>query len=60
MMFMNLGFVILAALACNEAFKYYLNKAIQSAEGQTHYYIAYAVLALLLVVGAHYYTKRNM
>jgi hypothetical protein len=60
MMFMNLGFVILAALACNEAFKYYLNKAIQSAEGQTHYYLAYAVMALLLVVGAHYYTKRNM
>jgi hypothetical protein len=57
-LFMNLGFVVLAAMACNEAFKYYINKAIQTAEGQTHYYLGYAVVALLLVVGAHYYSKR--
>jgi hypothetical protein len=57
-LFMNLGFVVLAALACNEAFKYYINKAIQTAEGQTHYYLGYAIIALLLVVGAHYYSKR--
>lgn len=60
MMFMNLGFVVLAALASNEAFKYYINKAIQSAEGPTHYYLFYAVVALLLVIGAHFYTKRQM
>lgn len=57
-LFMNLGFVVLAAMACNEAFKYYINKAIQTAEGQTHYYLGYAVVAILLVVGAHYYSKR--
>ncbi len=57
-LFMNMGFVVLAALACNEAFKYYINKAIQSAEGQTHYYLAYAIIALVLVVGAHFYSKR--
>ena len=57
-LFMNLGFVLLAAMACNEAFKYYINKAIQTAEGQTHYYLGYAVVAILLVVGAHYYSKR--
>lgn len=60
MMFMNLGFVVLAALASNEAFKYYINKAIQSAEGPTHYYLFYAVVALLLVIGAHFYTKRQL
>lgn len=60
MLFMNLGFVVLAALASNEAFKYYINKAIQSAEGPTHYYLFYAVVALLLVVGAHFYTKRQL
>jgi hypothetical protein len=60
MMFMNLGFVVLAALAFNEAFKYYINKAIQSAEGPTHYYLFYAVVALLLVIGAHFYTKRQL
>lgn len=60
MMFMNLGFVVLAALAANEAFKYYINKAIQSAEGPTHYYLFYAVVALLLVIGAHFYTKRQL
>lgn len=57
-LFMNLGFVVLACLACNEAFKYYINKAIQSAEGQTYYYLGYAGIALILVVGAHYYSKR--
>ena len=60
MMFMNLGFVVLAALAFNEAFKYYINKAIQSAEGPTHYYLMYAVVAVLLVIGAHFYTKRQL
>ena len=60
MMFMNLGFVVLAALAFNEAFKYYINKAAQSAEGPTHYYLMYAVVALLLVIGAHFYTKRQL
>lgn len=60
MLFTNLGFVILAALASNEAFKYYINKAIQGAEGPTHYYLFYAVVALLLVIGAHFYTKRQL
>lgn len=60
MMFMNLGFIILAALSFNEAFKYYINKAIQSAEGPTHYYLMYAVVALLLVIGVHFYIKRQL
>ncbi len=56
-LFLNIGLVALAALALNETFKYYINKAIQSAEGQTYYYLMYAVLGLLMVVGGHYYTK---
>ena len=52
----NVGFIILAALATNEAIKYYLNKALQAADcSLQHYYLIYAVLAILLVVGVHWY-----
>ena len=60
LLFMNIGLVTLTALAFNEAFKYYINKAIQSAEGQTYYYLMYAVLALLMVCGGYYYTKSHL
>ena len=57
----NIGFIILAALAANEAIKYYLNKALQAADcSLQHYYLIYAVLAILLVVGVHWYTKTYM
>ncbi len=56
----NIGFIILAALATNEAAKYYLNKALQTAEGSVHYYLFYAIIAVCVVVGVHWYTKRFM
>lgn len=57
----NIGFIILAALATNEAIKYYLNKALQAADcSLQHYYLIYAVLAILLVGGVHWYTKTYM
>jgi hypothetical protein len=57
----NIGFIILAALATNEAIKYYLNKALQSADcSLQHYYLIYAVLAILVVAGVHWYTKTYM
>lgn len=57
----NIGFIILAALATNEAIKYYLNKALQAADcSLQHYYLIYAVLAVLLVTGVHWYTKTYM
>lgn len=57
----NVGFIILAALATNEAIKYYLNKALQAADcSLQHYYLIYAVLAILLVMGVHWYTKTYM
>ncbi len=57
----NIGFIILAALATNEAIKYYLNKALQAADcSLQHYYLIYAVLAVVIVCGVHWYTKTYM
>jgi hypothetical protein len=39
----NLATVILVALAFNEAFKYYINRGLQMADGSPHYYAFYAV-----------------
>ena len=57
---LNIGIVVLASLACNECFKYYINRAIQNAEGQPHYYLAYAVAIVLMVMGVHMFSKRNL
>lgn len=43
-------FVVLTALAVNECMKYYLNKALQTCEGQSYHYLVYAILALLCLV----------
>ena len=56
---LNFGFIILAALSCNECFKYYINRAIQTAEGQPHYYLGYAVVMGVLAVVVYIYSKRN-
>ncbi len=56
----NLGFLILAALSVNEAAKYYINKSLQTAEGNVPYYLVYAVLAVLVMVGVHVITKQHM
>jgi hypothetical protein len=57
----NIGFIILAALATNEAVKYYLNKALQAADcSLQHYYLIYSVIAIIVVVGVHWYTKTYM
>lgn len=57
----NVGFIILAALATNEAVKYYLNKALQAADcSLQHYYLIYSVIAIIVVIGVHWYTKTYM
>jgi hypothetical protein len=53
----NLGFLILAALAVNEAAKYYINKSLQTAETSVPYYMVYAILALLVFAGFGFLTK---
>lgn len=53
----NLGFLILAALAVNEAAKYYINKSLQTAEASVPYYMVYAILALLVFAGFGFLTK---
>lgn len=53
----NLGFLVLAALAVNEAAKYYINKSLQTAETSMPYYLIYAILALLVFVGFGFLTK---
>lgn len=60
MILLNLGVVFLAALSLNECFKYYINRSIQRAEGQPHYYAGYAVLTLVLVFVVHVVSKRNI
>ena len=53
----NLGFLILAALAINEAAKYYINKSLQTAETSVPYYLVYAILAVLVLSGFSFLTK---
>lgn len=53
----NLGFLILAALAVNEAAKYYINKSLQTAESSIPYYLVYAIVALLVLGGFNFITK---
>ncbi len=53
----NLGFLVLAALAVNEAAKYYINKSLQTAETSVPYYMVYALLALLVLAGFSFLTK---
>jgi hypothetical protein len=53
----NLGFLILAALAVNEAAKYYINKSLQTAETSVPYYLVYAILAVLVLGGFNFLTK---
>lgn len=60
MILLNLGVVFLAALSLNECFKYYINRGIQRAEGQPHYYAGYAVACLVLVFVTHVVSKRNI
>ena len=55
----NLGFLILAALAVNEAAKYYINKSLQTAETSVPYYLVYAILAVLVLGGFSFLTKHH-
>ena len=55
---LNIGFLILAALAVNEAAKYYINKSLQTAESSLPYYLVYAVIAVLVLIGAIFLTKQ--
>jgi cobalamin biosynthesis Mg chelatase CobN len=55
---LNIGLIILAALAVNEAAKYYINKSLQTAESNIPYYMIYAVLAVLILVGGIFITKQ--
>lgn len=58
MVLMNIGAVVLLALAVNECSKYYINRAIQTSEGQPHYYLGYAAVVVCLVVAVHYLSKK--
>lgn len=54
----NLAFMILVALSFNEASKYYINRALSSADGQPHYYLAYALATFVLAVLGHWASKK--
>ena len=55
--FFNFGLLILAALAVNEAAKYYINKSLQTSEASIPYYMIYAILAVIVLVGFNFITK---
>ena len=54
-----LGLVIFSALASNECCKYFLNKSLQLNDGSPMYYLAYAVVAVLLTFAAYTYVSKN-
>jgi cobalamin biosynthesis Mg chelatase CobN len=56
---LNMGLIILAALAVNEAAKYYINKSLQTAETSMPYYMVYAIIAILILVGGIFLTKQH-
>lgn len=57
---LNLALVILVALSVNEASKYYINRALNSADGQPHYYLAYAISAFVMASCAYWLSKRYL
>jgi len=54
-----LGLVIFSALSLNECCKYFLNKSLQLNDGSPLYYVAYAVVAILLTMAANKYASSN-
>jgi hypothetical protein len=54
----NFATVILVALALNEAFKYYINRGLQMADGSPHYYAFYALGSLVLAAVMYYVSTR--
>ena len=54
-----LGLVIFSALSSNECCKYFLNKSLQLNDGSPMYYLAYAVVAVLLTLAANTYINKN-
>lgn len=58
MILINIGAIVLLALSVNECSKYYINRAIQTSEGQPHYYLGYSALMICVVVLVHYLTKK--
>ena len=56
----NLAVVVSVALSVNEAFKYYINRGLQMADGTPHYYAFYALGALVVAALVHYASTRYM
>ena len=54
-----LGLVIFSSMALNECCKYFLNKSLQLNDGSPMYYLAYAVVAVLLTFAAYTYVSKN-
>ena len=57
--FIVMGIVIVAALACNETVKYYINQSIKFNDGSPLYYVAYSVIAILLGAAVHHYVNQR-
>lgn len=55
----NLSLIVLAALAVNECFRYFINKSIQLDDGNPLYFVGYAGLAVLIAVCFYVYSRKN-
>jgi len=54
-----LGLIIFSALASNECCKYFLNKSLQLNDGSPMYYLAYAVVAILVTFATYTYISKE-
>jgi len=54
-----LGLVVFSALASNECCKYFLNKSLQLNDGSPMYYLAYAVVAILVTFATYTYVSKE-
>jgi len=53
-------FGVIVALSVNECVKFYLNRAVQAAEGTSYHYLSYAIIAVVLVVVVFSGSRRMM
>jgi hypothetical protein len=54
-----LGLVVFSALASNECCKYFLNKSLQLNDGSPMYYLAYAIVAILVTFATYTYVSKD-
>jgi hypothetical protein len=55
-----MGVIFLAALACNECFRHFINRSLRAEDCWPYLYILYPAIMILIVVAVWTYIKRRM